>query len=365
MEKSTFVIVFLILCRYATKCLPHHDTERCSFLKIIKFMRLHNDLALQDILSITNTPAESMNPIFCGMMPNELALSSDPSFTTRTVSIADLLTKNRTFPLKRDFSSIAILPADIFNSNETSNILKMQLPESLANTCWVIQYSVNCYEDMSTNKVRLLFTDSLLDTIDNMRFDSQIYITVEHLNIIKLFEVYRICPSSVPVFKYVHTFNENVQPIKFDHEFFIWERRKNLQGCQLPATFIPTSSAFHAVRHSNKTSNKSNNYSDALMYSSSVDIDGISYFGTSADVFSTLMAELNFTLQAVIPEKMSYGIYDPSTHRWNGIIGVLAENHAEFSLNDLTVTTTRSEVVQFVAPIYFQCKWETIIANNH
>ena len=76
------------------------------------------------------------------------------------------------------------------------------------------------------------------------------------------------------------------------------------------------------------------------------------------------MAELNFTLQAVIPEKMSYGVYDPSTHRWNGIIGVLAENQAEFSLNDLTVTTTRSEVVQFVAPIYFQCKWETIIGNN-
>ena len=112
-----------------------------------------------------------------------------------------------------------------------------------------------------------------------------------------------------------------------------------------------------------KKTEKTNDYSDALMYSSSVDIEGISYFGTSADVFSILMKELNFTFRAVVPEKRSYGIYDPSTQRWNGIIGVLADNRAEFSLNDLTVTTSRSQVVEFIAPIYFQCKYDIITSS--
>ena len=70
-------------------------------------------------------------------------------------------------------------------------------------------------------------------------------------------------------------------------------------------------------------------YSDKLMYSSSIKVEGIEYFGTSAEVFRVLMDEMNFTLRAVIPEKKSYGVFNATSNTWNGIMGVLAENRAE------------------------------------
>ena len=359
MQRKKLLFVAIIFFYFISTCYPFSEKYNCSFVTMIQFMQLHNDLKLLDILIITNNLTENTLNDFCDMFPNDLALKSDPSFTTRMISRNALSTHFTRLNIRQESSSIVIIPFDYAYDNQKDIIQKIQSSMSLSIACWLFVYPIEFLKSYSKNDIQVFFDDSPFKYIEHLKFDSQIYIAFENSSdTTQLFEVYRICENSLPIIRHVPILMDNVNSITFNHDFFIWERRKNLQGCRLPATFIPTSSAFHEIRNDSESSKKSNYRSDSLMYSSSVEIDGMSYFGTSADVFNILMTELNFTLKAVIPEKRSYGIYDPTTQRWNGIIGVLAENRAEFSLNDLTVTSSRSEVADFVAPIYFQCKYQ-------
>ena len=358
MQRKKFPFVAIVFFYFISTCYPFSEKYNCSFLTMIKFMQLHNDLKLQDILFLTNNLTESTWNNFCDMLPNDLALKSDLSFTTRMVSRNALSTHFARLNIRPESSSIAIIPFDFAHDNQKDIVKNIQSSISLSIACWLFVYPIDYLKRYSKNDIQVFFDDSHFKYIEHLKFDSQIYIAFENSSdTILLFEVYRICENYLPIIRQVPIVIDNVNSITFNHDFFIWERRKNLQGCQLPVTFIPTSSAFHEIRNDSENPKKSNYRSDSLMYSSSVKIDGMSYFGTSADVFNILMTELNFSLKAVIPEKRSYGIYDPMTQRWNGIIGVIAENRAEFSLNDLTVTSSRSEVADFVAPIYFQCKY--------
>ena len=361
MEFKNYLFAVIICFYFISTCYPLSEKRNCSFMTMIKFMQLHNDLELQDILFLTNDLIENTWNGFCDMLPNNLALKSGPSFTTRMVSRKSFATNVTRLNIRRESPSIVVIPFDFAHDNQNDIVQKIQSSISLSIACWVFAYPIDYMTNYSEKNIQEFFDDSSLKHIEHLKFDSQIYITFESsYDTTLLFEVYRICENSLPIIRQVPISIDNVTSITFNHDFFIWERRKNLQGCQLPTTFIPSSSAFHEIRNDRKNSKNSNYYSDSLMYSSSVIIDGISYFGTSADVFHILMTELNFTLKAVIPEKRSYGIYDPTTQRWNGIIGVIAENKAEFSLNDLTVTSSRGEVADFVAPIYFQCKYPPV-----
>lgn len=356
MEGTIFLFLFLIFFFLIPTSLPSPNNHQCNFLSLIKFIQLHNDLALNDVILISNDVTESANPILCNLSLNDLSLENGHLFTSRAVSMDSLLKNSLRLNIGKEYSSIVLLSTEFFYDNEKLSLFLNQSSVALSNACWIILYPLDVEKSISAKKLEFLFKDILFRRMEHLRFDSQVYVVASNSTEISLFEAYRICDMAAPVIRHVVTLNHDTNSISFDDEYFIWERRKNLQGCELFSTFIPSSSAFHENRDDEKNSQHTDYHSDAFMYSSSIKIDGISYYGTSADVFSILMAELNFTLKAVIPEKRSYGIYDPKTQSWNGIIGVVAENQAEFALNDLTVTTSRSEVVDFIAPIYFQCK---------
>ena len=335
-----------------TNALAHKQGKNCKFLNAAKFLRDYNDLALQNIVLLISEPYEN-SQIFCNQTPSSLVSSPDNIFTITMLSVHNSNSEIdlRSF-LRQEIPSLVVFPKNFFTNSKMHQLLANQSEEKLANNAWIIPYEANNNTDVSTEIVRMLLENAGLNEIEKLRYNSQIYIIVENESKTNIFEWYRVCLNSSPVVKRIPIVRfSNDSP---DYKYFIWERRKNLEGCKLPATFIPTSSAFHTL--SSNAEDVDVTYSANLMYSSSVEIEEKEYFGTSAEVFRILMDEMNFTLRAVIPDKKSYGVYNSSTKAWNGIMGVLAENRAEFSINDLTVTSSRSEVADFIAPIYFQCK---------
>ena len=355
-KTCTFILIrYIFIC----VCRGNDDISYCQLLNTVKYLKTFNGLALQNILLIIMDPYQ-ISPMICNGMALDLISSKENMFTTNAVfansNKTSILTSLRSV-LPCDAPSIVIFVESNFSSDLLFGILKGISKKELSSNAWLILLDQSRYGDTSGSS----FEGSMMlrfDDMENLQFDSQIYILArEELNF-KLSEAYRACSNTSVIIRHIPHMMERNEPAKHLHKHYIWERRKNLEGCKLRATFIPTSSAFH-YKNSNKSNENSNLntlYSNELMYSSSVEIDGMEYFGTSADVFRILMDEMNFTLEAVIPDKRSYGVYDTKTKTWNGIIGVIAENRAEFSLNDLTVTHSRSEVANFVAPIYFQCK---------
>ena len=352
-------IFILIRTIFISICRGNDDISYCQLLNTVKYLKTFNGLALQNIVLIMIDPYK-ISPMLCNGMALDLISSRENMLTTNVVLVnsntTSILTSLRTV-LTCDVPSIVIFAESSFSSDLLFGILKGISKKELSSNGWLILADQTRYGDTSDG-IFISNMLSRLDDIENLQFDSQIYILAgKELNF-KLFEAYRTCSNTSIIVRHLPYMMERNEPAKQLHKHYIWERRKNLEGCKLRATFIPTSSAFH-YKNENKSKDKSSldtPYSNELMYSSSVEIDGTEYFGTSADVFRILMDEMNFTLEAVIPDKKSYGVYNAKTKTWNGIIGVIAENKAEFSLNDLTVTHSRSEVANFVAPIYFQCK---------
>ena len=352
-------IFILIRYIFTSVCRGNDDNSYCQLLNTAKYLKTFNGLAFQNILLMMIDPYK-INPMLCNGMVLDLISSRENMFTTNAILVnsntTSILTSLRSV-LACEVPSIVIFVDSNFSSDLLSGILQRLSKKELSSNAWLI---LSDHTEDGNTPDGALRSNMLLrfDDMENLQFDSQIYILAREDLTFKLFEAYRTCSNTSIIVRHLPHMMESNEPAKQLHKLYIWERRKNLEGCKLRATFIPTSSAFH-YKNENKSNEKSSldtPYSNELMYSSSVEIEGTEYFGTSADVFRILMDEMNFTLEAVIPDKKSYGVYDTKTKTWNGIIGVIAENRAEFSLNDLTVTHSRSEVANFVAPIYFQCK---------
>ena len=56
-----------------------------------------------------------------------------------------------------------------------------------------------------------------------------------------------------------------------------------------------------------------------------------------------LQVKLNFTYSLVMSPDEAYGVLDENG-QWNGLIGLLVQNQADMSINDLTITYERAQV---------------------
>ena len=73
--------------------------------------------------------------------------------------------------------------------------------------------------------------------------------------------------------------------------------------------------------------------------------------GSYIQLFKVMVDVLNFTIEWVNVEDNKYGSFDKAKNKWNGVIGALAENRADFSLLHFSVTIARNKVIQYTAPI--------------
>ena len=56
-----------------------------------------------------------------------------------------------------------------------------------------------------------------------------------------------------------------------------------------------------------------------------------------------LQAKLNFTYSLVMSPDEAYGVLDDNG-KWTGLIGLLVQDQADMSINDLTITFDRAQV---------------------
>jgi len=72
------------------------------------------------------------------------------------------------------------------------------------------------------------------------------------------------------------------------------------------------------------------------------------YEGFSVDLLKVLEKELGVAM--TIQVKDTYGVYEESSEKWNGVVGELADGSADMAIADLTVTEARDEAIDFSIP---------------
>ena len=116
MEEIISLFLFLIFCHFSPTSLPIPTNYQCNFLKLIEFIQLHNDLALNDVILISNDVTESANPNLCNMSLNDLSIENDRLFTSRAVSMDSFLKNSLRLNIGKECSSIVLLSSELFLS---------------------------------------------------------------------------------------------------------------------------------------------------------------------------------------------------------------------------------------------------------
>ncbi|KAF5301502.1 hypothetical protein FQR65_LT08805 [Abscondita terminalis] len=74
------------------------------------------------------------------------------------------------------------------------------------------------------------------------------------------------------------------------------------------------------------------------------------YEGYGIDVIHELSKKLEFKYKIILQEDGLYGIENPRTKEWNGMLGEIRAGRADFAITDLTITSERESAVDFTMP---------------
>ena len=71
-------------------------------------------------------------------------------------------------------------------------------------------------------------------------------------------------------------------------------------------------------------------------------------------LISRIAEKLDFAFEVVVAPRGMYGKKESSSGEWDGLIGDLARGETDLVVADLTMTSEREEVIDFVSPYFDQ-----------
>ena len=83
--------------------------------------------------------------------------------------------------------------------------------------------------------------------------------------------------------------------------------------------------------------------------------------GVTAEFLKTMTQNLNFSVDLHQPQLPVTGIFNQTTQQWNGVIGELVSDVADFSISPTAITEIRSKYVTFSSG--FMLKYNRKVEN--
>ena len=90
-------------------------------------------------------------------------------------------------------------------------------------------------------------------------------------------------------------------------------------------------------------------------------VNFIVFPGVTAEFLKTMTQNLNFTVDLHQPQLPVTGIFNQTTQQWNGVIGELVSDLADFSISPTAITEIRSKYVTFSSG--FMLKYNRKVEN--
>ena len=85
--------------------------------------------------------------------------------------------------------------------------------------------------------------------------------------------------------------------------------------------------------------------------------------GVTAEFLKTMTQNLNFTVDLHQPQLPVTGIFNQTTQQWNGVMGELVSDVADFSISPTAITEIRSKYVTFSSGFMLKYNRKADITN--
>ena len=320
------------------------------FTPSFQFLTTYNDMHLESIIFVSRVEYNAENDTnreHSSLVVRELTDYHDVPvvFVPDNKNLEENLKKVTARPSR----SLVIL-YDYETSTQVQSVFEKMKLRELKDDCWLLVYSSISNED-ELNKAII----DNLNSKEDIQVDSQIYVQYGSYEHMKLIEVYRPCSGHDIVFKALADFSNGTLRTK-DH-MFIWNRRSNLELCQLKITYVDWKLLRQIEDENLVYLNESNSYkvtSDGSRYSEKqvLNLNNKNFVGPESHMFKLLLSTLNFSVSWIDPIQNHWGTIDPDTREWGGMVGKLANNQADMSIASLIVTQLRGTVIAYSTPLF-------------
>ena len=250
---------------------------------------------------------------------------------------------SKAFDKIKQFSAPSIIMLPDFKSSKEIRDAFFELPRNLTTSkIWLFLFSSNfdSQEDMSRHIVTLLSHHS--NYVSKLSLDSQVYAIVNIKNVLQLVELYQACSNREISIRPLTPLLLEDKPLPK----YIWEQRKDLGQCRIRVGYM-----FYGKDVENSTTIadlKGNRVKQVQPKRMVIDTGGLTLEGFSAQRFALLQSALNFSIEWIYVDDLSFGAFENET--WNGIIGLLLNSTIDTSIHELSMTAERNEAISYATP---------------
>ena len=223
-----------------------------------------------------------------------------------------------------DLSLAIFLRDSDLTSVQSQELWNLQTSKRLKDHSWVVIMRPH-NNDSSTVIVDYL---RKMDLESKLQLNSQLYFLLQGCCLVEVYKNSFASPVRIEtVFNFDSGAGKNVQ---------IWKRRNDLGGIRLKVAASMIEPDFFEIKEARNPALKSLEN----------DIDGSTFSGPYAALLVNLMENLNFTVSLNYPEDgYTYGTLNTTTGEWSGVIGLVVNKEADFSIVGVSLTETRSHFI--------------------
>ena len=238
--------------------------------------------------------------------------------------------------LSNFFVSSLVIILDFNHSDFMKNVVFSISKEQLQMSSMLI---INPYNLMnSTDEIN--FVKALQESMrEQIVFDTQLYILSGTKYLANLHEAYKTCDDGNLDYELIQKLRHDDPPC--DKSDSLWIRRNNLRKCNLRVAYIDQPPYITKKNDTPKITHTAQ-FGNETFYGGNIN---------QLELIEMLSYDLNFTTTWIPTKDNSYGVYNNKTKEWNGLIGLISSDEADFSNALLTVTSLRSQAIAFTADI--------------
>lgn len=319
----------------------HHATNKSVFWNVVHLLKDNNDLDIQSILLISDQPHCQCDSTLSGSIARDI---TDNNQFIPYVCISQYHSKynhNDTdlfgIILKDEKPSIVIMWG-----TEKSMLEKLSQATSTQTSkhIWLIVHEVKQLRINTQRKLEVNIPDA--SKIKQLRFDSRVFFWKGDLSKSIIWEIYRMCTDGSVVTHPLMVIKNGYVPESNSN--YIWERRRNLRGCEIKVAYINRPPYMYEKKSSRNTTKIETSRS-------CFNGGNKTMCGNYAPLLKLTAEQLNFTVVWVQATDGAFGHLDPITLKWNGLLGLLDDNEADLSPCWHFITFSKALYFDFSHPI--------------
>ena len=312
-------------------CISFNFNDTALFQEVFQYLNKYNGMNVDHVLIVsTEVLFQNEESSFHAILNTEFIHLKSVSYVLNNHQMANV----RNEIIRSKSTLIIVLDDNLVSSIDT---FFEDIPEdSFVENTWLLISSQNSKQnttDFSTTVIRFMKNSN------KFQINSHVYFIFSYMEFNKiLFEAYKFCHDRKPVIKPLMLFPSN--GLMRHRKDFIWNRRKNLRKCRIRVAYVNTYEIHEA---SEATKYPTSNNIVLKLYDKT-------FYGMKRPIFGSMIGILNFSIDWIKAEDNAFGSYDPKTGNWNGAIRLLAEDHADMSVNWFFVTSLRAKYITFTVP---------------